>query len=93
MRRTIRGREVRLQRRLPRSRRALWHHAVVQRRAPKWLEVTACFALLLPIGPHKLVARALRFAQQNGQEFVRGATAVKRRDHRLDDARRAVERA
>ncbi len=71
LRRDIRRRQVLLDRRLPRSRRALRHDAVMKRRAPKWLEVAAGFALLLPIGPHEFVACAAP-VRPSGPTGVRG---------------------
>ena len=67
-------------------RRRARNDAVMQRLAPKALEILLATSPL-PIVAHDFIARLIRLAEQDGQEFVRRATAVKRRDQRLKDRR------
>ena len=46
--------------------------------------------LFLPVSADQVVACGIRLAGKQRNEFDRALTGVKRRDQRLDDARRAV---
>ncbi len=74
-----------------RRRRRAADETVMQRPAPARLEVAAEAGH--PGFPHRCVGRRIDPAAQHIEDLMRAAAAIKRRDQRLDQRHRAIDRA
>ena len=74
---------------LPGGQRGVRDQSVVERGLPERLEISAR-VFSPPVVLHDVVGRAARLAEHHGEDLVRGAPVIKRRDQRLDDAHGAV---